>query len=144
VAGGCGKPAPPRFENLTIGGHSFRLELAVTPVQIRTGMMGRNTVGEKEGMLFIFPDERHRHFWMKGCLIPLDVVFVDGDGRIVAIHTMSVPDPGAGDSDLPTYPSRWPAQFAIELRAGRAGELKLKEGDKLDWPLERIRKWAHG
>ena len=142
LASACGQQPAPKDEKLSIAAQEFRLELAVTPKKIEHGMMGRKEVGDHEGMLFIFPQAKARQFWMKNCLVALDVVFVDSDGRVVSITTMTPPEPGTRDEDLPTYSSHWPAQFAIELRAGRAEELNLKAGDKLDWPLERLKKYA--
>lgn len=138
---GCKEDPPLRFETVTLGGREFRLELAITAEQVRKGMMGRTEVGEDEGMLFVFPDEEPRRFWMKGCLVPLDVLFLDRAGRIVSIQTMSVPREDEVDNP-PGYPSRWPAQFAIELRAGRATELGLSPGDKVPLPLEKLKRLA--
>ena len=138
---GCDEDKPPRELILALGGADFRLELAVTDEQIRTGLMGREQLDADAGMLFVFPNERLRGFWMKDCLIPLDVLFLDESGRIVSIHTMTVPTPEEANNP-PSYPSRWPAQFAIELNAGRAEELKLKPGDTVKLPLAKLNRWT--
>lgn len=143
LLGGCPTEAgSTHVETVEIAGESFDLELAVTPAQHRRGMAGRKEVAEDEGMLFIFEDARHRSFWMKGCLVPLDIMFLDPAGRIVQTHTMPAPDPDTPDDDLPGYPSRYPAQFAIELQAGMIDRLELSEGDRLNLPLERLKRLA--
>lgn len=136
----CDETKLPTHQKVTLSGESFKLELAVTDDQIRTGMMGRESLADDEGMLFVFPDAEVRHFWMKNCLIPLDVVFLDDDGRIVSITTMPAPDPD--DRTFPRYSSRWPAQFAIELAAGRADELGLREGDPIGLPYKDLKRLA--
>lgn len=141
VAAGCDEDKPPREITAALGGAEFRLELAVSDAQIRKGMMGRTALDRDAGMLFVFRDERSRQFWMKDCLIPLDVLFLDREGRIVSIHTMPVPDEHERDNP-PSYPSRWPAQYAIEINAGRAGELRLEPGRKIELPLTKLQRWA--
>ena len=138
---GCDEDKPPPELTVPLAGTEFRLELALTDAQIRTGMMGRTQLDPNAGMLFVFRDERPRRFWMKDCLIPLDVLFLDKTGRIVSIHTMAVPTPQEADGP-PSYPSHWPAQFAIELNAGRAEELKLEPGDRVPLPLPKLNRWA--
>jgi uncharacterized membrane protein (UPF0127 family) len=142
LPGGCDQDNPPTQQEIELAGETFQLELALTDPQRREGMMGRTEMGENEGMLFVFEDEGMRRFWMKNCRIPLDVIYLDSEGRIVSIRTMSVPDPDTPDTKLRRYSSRWPAQFAIELRAGRAEELGLSEGDRVDLPVRRLKAHA--
>ena len=137
---GCVEEKLPTHQRVELGGEEFKLELAITDRQRATGLMGRESVPDHGGMLFVFPGEAHRSFWMKNCLIPLDVIFLDGRGRIVSITTMPVPPPG--DPTPPTYSSRWPAQFAIELAAGRADQLGLEAGERIDLPLDSLKQLA--
>lgn len=139
---GCDQDELPTHQRVELAGQTFNLELALTEPARRKGMMGRKKLDRNAGMLFAFEAERLRRFWMKGCHIPLDVIYLDKQGRIVSIRTMQPPDPDTPDHQLPRYSSRWPAQFAIELRAGRAEELGLAEGDKLDLPLQRLKTLA--
>jgi uncharacterized membrane protein (UPF0127 family) len=138
---GCDE-SEPRTETVTLGGVSHVLELAVTDEQVTRGLMGRTEIPAGAGMLFVFPDMQVRRFWMKNCLVPIDVVFLDGQGWITAIHTMPPPPPGTPDEDLPFYSSRRPAQFAIELAGGMAKKLGLKSDTRLDLPLERLKRVA--
>jgi len=133
---GCGASAPPEVIEVTLGGEVHELELKLTEAEIRQGMMGREHLDEDAGMLFVFPDAAVRSFWMKNCLIPLDVIFLSGEGRVVSIRTMKVPD---DNDNPPSYSSRWPAQFAIELNAGRAEQLGIRAGDQLDLPIDQLK-----
>jgi uncharacterized membrane protein (UPF0127 family) len=80
-------------------------------------------------MLFVFPDERLRGFWMKNTITSLDIAFARMDGTIVAIHTMP-------PLTLETFPSFEPAMFALEVKAGTFAALGIQEGDKLVIPDE--------
>ena len=135
---GCDEQAP-RYETVTLGGREFRLELALTDARIAQGLMHRAQLAENEGMLFVFRDMAVRRFWMKNCLIPIDVVFIDGQGWVVAIHTMIPPPPDAEDGDLPLYSSIRPARFAIEIAGGAADKLGLKAGEKLSLPIQKLK-----
>ena len=78
-------------------------------------------------MLFVFEEERELSFWMKDTLIPLDILFIDGEQGIVDIQTM-VPEPGVPTRNLTVYPSVEPAMYALEVNAGVAAELGLTVG----------------
>lgn len=138
---GCNGQAPNR-QTVVLGGQNFELELALTPQTRRTGLMHRDSLPDNGGMLFVFEDEAVRRFWMKNCLIALDALFLDEQGRIVHIRTMSVPPPGIPDHQLPSYSSVHPARFVIELAAGRAEQLGLAEGDVIDLPAAKLKAWA--
>ena len=113
---------------LELKGHSFQVELADTPQRRRQGLAGRDHLGPDGGMLFVFPAPARMTMWMKGCKIPLDVLFFDGNRRLINSHTMAVPSPGQPDHSLPKYPSDKPAKYALEVPAGTTGRLHLKPG----------------
>ncbi len=123
-------------EQVVLKGHVVDMELAVTPEQRETGLMGRESLADDEGMLFVMPDEdpfpTKVGFWMKDCLIPIDLIFISRDGFIDSIHEMQPPEPGTPDHELPVYYSNGPVQFAIELRGGLAAEIGLNVGDMID------------
>lgn len=104
--------------------HSFEVEIADTPSEREKGLMFRTEMEDDHGMLFVFEDEKPRAFWMKNTLIPLDMIFIDEEGRIVHIHEKAVPE------DLTPVPSRYPAQYVLELNGGRSAELGLAIGDQ--------------
>jgi hypothetical protein len=118
------------------------MEIAMTPEECQRGLMFRKEIPETGGMLFVFAEERERHFWMKNTLVPLDIIFLDGQGRVVSVFQMpSEPPRRPGESEeayesrLPSYASQNPARYAIELRAGMASYLQIQPGDVLELNL---------
>jgi uncharacterized protein len=134
------------IEEVQIKGVLFELELALTPEERAEGLMGREKIAKNGGMLFIFPAEppypNDLGFWMKNCLMPIDLLFLDPTGRVVAVHEMEPPMPGTPDHELPTYRSGVPAQFAIELKGGRAAELGVTNGDVIELRFEELLEMA--
>lgn len=136
----------PQFWPLTIGNATYaRLELALTPEEHTRGLMSRRSLPDDAGMLFVFRDTRPRAFWMKNTLIPLDILFLDAHGKVVATHTMNVEPPcRPGEPELlyelrlPSYPSDKSAQFAIELNAGQLELNGIRVGDTIDLHREQL------
>jgi hypothetical protein len=90
-------------------------ELAQTPAQWSKGLMYRTSMPADSGMLFIFPDETPRSFWMKNTMVPLDMIFISAAGKIVDIKNDFQPctaDP------CPIYQSAAPAKYVLEVNAG--------------------------
>jgi uncharacterized membrane protein (UPF0127 family) len=79
-------------------------------------------------MLFAYDDEETRRFWMKNTLIPLDMVFFDSSSKIIDIKENVPP---CKQEECPTYPSREPAQYVLEVNAGFVQEKGIKLGDRL-------------
>ena len=107
---------------------SVAAELARTPAEQQRGLMGRTSLADDSGMLFIFPDSTVRSFWMKNTLIPLDIIFFDDAGLFVSQATM-VPCPAGGE--CPFTLSEGPVRFALEVPAG----FVQKAGIVRDWRL---------
>lgn len=105
--------------------HSFTIEVARTPQEQAYGLMNRNSMEKNHGMLFLFPAEDERSFWMKNTLIPLDMLFIKADGTIHNIHDSAIPH------DLTPINSRGPVLAVLELNGGRAAELGIKPGDRV-------------
>lgn len=112
---------------VTIGDQRIQLEVAKTVEQQAIGLMYRTELADDRGMLFPFEFPRRASFWMKNCLISLDMVFLR-DGRVESIFS-NVP-PCQADP-CPTYGPNVLIDQVIELRGGRAAELGLKVGDRL-------------
>lgn len=131
---------------IAISGESFVMELAITHEEIIRGMGGRDRFPEDGGMLFVFPNAEHRGFWMKDCLIDIDLIFLDSRGIVTAVHRMPA-EPLQGEHEtlaeyearLPFYRSRYPAQFAVELPAGSIDRLGVKVEDRVQMDLERLK-----
>lgn len=113
---------------LYIGSEKFMVEIADTDEKRITGMMYREFVPDDFGMLFINEIEDYRSFWMKNCRVHLDIIFLDKNKQIINIH-FNVPP--CENEPCPTYESKQPAQYVLELRANRAKELNLKPGDTI-------------
>jgi uncharacterized membrane protein (UPF0127 family) len=103
------------------------VEIADTRERRETGLMGRPTMEERQGMLFIFEDEQPLSFWMKDTLLPLDMFFVNADGTISTIHRNTTP------YSEQTYPSRRPGKFVLETDDGFADKYGVTEGDRIVW-----------
>jgi len=82
--------AQPKLQTmkLYIGRQEMTAELALTPDQIRTGMMYRTYMDENAGMLFALPYTQRAAFWMKHCPYPLSAAYIDPDGVILEIHDL--------------------------------------------------------
>ena len=113
--------------DLAVGGVVFRVEQAVTPEQRREGLMYRDRLGEREGMLFVFEEERMLSFWMRNTSLPLSIAFIDARGVIVHITDL-VPY-----SETPV-PSRVPARFALEVNRGAFERTGVAVGDIVELP----------
>ncbi len=115
-----------------IGDRAITLELATTPEERQRGLSNRTSLHPDAGMLFVFGEERTLSFWMKGTLIPLDILLIDEEQRIVDIQTM-LPQPDTADNELTRYPSAEPAIYALEVNAGVAAELGLMPGMRVEF-----------
>ncbi len=92
------------------------------------GLMFRKHLPWNAGMLFAFDDEEPRGFWMKNTLIPLDMIFIDSSSKIIDIKENVPP---CKQEECPTYPSKEPAQYVLEVNAGFVQENGVKIGDRL-------------
>lgn len=101
----------------------FDVEIADNEYERETGLMYRDKLEEDQGMIFIFEDEAPRGFYMKNTTIPLDILFLDKDLKIVSVVPETKPE------SLETIPSGVPAKYVLEINAGLAQKWSLKEGD---------------
>jgi len=105
---------------------SLRVERALTSAQQQKGLMFRSSLGEKEGMIFLFPSNRVAHMWMKNTLIPLDMIFFDKEGNVVSIYHNAQP------LDLKLISSITPVAGVLEINGGASKELGIDVRSKLD------------
>ncbi|MGP9764897.1 DUF192 domain-containing protein [Halomonas sp. AOP13-D3-9] len=119
------------------GPHRLDVEVAETTPQRQRGLMERESLPEERGMLFRFESEQSANnaFWMYRTLIPLDIAFIGGDGRIVAINTMQ-PCESSSPSDCPSYPAGAAYHSALEVNGGYFAERGIKVGDCVSIPDE--------
>jgi uncharacterized membrane protein (UPF0127 family) len=116
-----------------LGSLWLKVDVADTPALQERGLGGRRRLAAEEGMLFPYAERGLHVFWMKGMLISIDMLWLD-NGRIMHIESrVPTPRPGVPDDDLPTYTSGTPANFVLEIAAGRARELGVHVGDQVDF-----------
>ena len=98
-AAGCGREgadggaeqaavAPDTYFPVDLGGHTLRLQLALTDGESARGLMFRDPLPEDHGMVFVFAEAKERAFWMKNTRIPLDLGYFDASGRLLALHKL--------------------------------------------------------
>ena len=82
--------AQPKLATIKVwlGAEELIAEMAVSPVQVNTGMMFRTNMAENEAMLFVLPYEEQASFWMPNCPLPLSVAYINTDGKIEEIHPL--------------------------------------------------------
>jgi uncharacterized membrane protein (UPF0127 family) len=109
-----------------VGGERFTVEVADDNDSRARGLMFRDALADGHGMLFIHDQEERQAYWMKNTRIPLDILYFDGSLRLVS-QQRDVPPCSAGDR-CPPYPSNAPALYVLELNAGEARRLGLRDG----------------
>ncbi len=107
------------------GTRPLKVELALTPAQKAQGLMFRRVLPLDQGMLFDFGSERNIQMWMKNTYIPLDMIFISSDGKILAIRENTIPK-----SEKIISIGRL-AKGVLEVNAGVSRQLNLKVGDKI-------------
>jgi uncharacterized membrane protein (UPF0127 family) len=111
------------------GPHRFKVELAETPAQMTQGLMFRTSLAPDAGMLFDYRQPTAATMWMRNTLIPLDMLFVDAQGRIVNIYERAVPQ------SLDVIAAAEPVRAVIELNGGTAARLGIEPGDRVVHPI---------
>lgn len=111
------------------GSYEFTVEIADEPEEHTIGLMNREKMDKKSGMLFDFGKPRIIRMWMKNTLISLDMVFTDKSGKVVSIAQGAVPH------SLDVISSEVPATHVLEINAGIAKYIGLAPGDTLIHPM---------
>jgi uncharacterized protein len=136
-----------------INGTTFFLEVAADSETRTKGLMFREHIEDDGGMIFVFPESQVRvqSFWMKNCLTDMDIIYLDGTGRVLVSYEMKKQEPkraNESEDDYEArmresdYSSRFPATFAIEIAPGKAAALGVKEGDVIDFDVAALKKRA--
>jgi uncharacterized membrane protein (UPF0127 family) len=128
-----GQPVLKPLQPLTIvtakGRTQFAVEYAANNLTREYGLMCRRSLQPDRGMLFDFKAPQEVAFWMRNTLIPLDIVFIGADGRVISVAH------GAQPFDETPLPGGGPVRGVLEIGAGRAAQIGLLPGDKV---LHRI------
>ena len=101
----------------------FEVEIADSSEEHATGLMNRTALAANSGMLFIFSDYSAHNFWMDNTLIPLDMIFIDGDGKILNIHENATP------LSREIIRSAGPCKYVLEVNGGVCGKENIRTGD---------------
>jgi len=107
------------------GENIFDVELAVTERQQSQGLMFRRSMAANAGMLFDYGALKQIQMWMKNTYIPLDMIFIDSNGKVINIVERTIPE------SLIIISSRGRARAVLELNSGTASRLGIKEGDRV-------------
>jgi len=119
-------------EKLVIHNQTFTVEIANTPEQRNRGLMYRDSMPARHGMIFLFERSAAVGFWMKNTRIPLDIIYMSQQGAITGIFTLQPYD----ETGVQNPPE---ARIVLELNAGQARELNLKTGDTLRLPANILK-----
>jgi uncharacterized membrane protein (UPF0127 family) len=115
---------------VTAGGpHKFTVEVATTPAQMEQGLMFRRSLAADAGMIFDYGQPAMAAMWMKNTLIPLDMLFVSEQGRVINIRERAVP------GSLETIPAAAPVRAVIELNGGTVARFGIRPGDRIQYPV---------
>jgi uncharacterized membrane protein (UPF0127 family) len=107
----------------------WQAEVAVRPADRRRGLMNRDQLKAGSAMLFCFPRAGAHPFWMRNTRIPLDIIWLDSDGRVVHLVRNARPCPGG---DCPRFYSPAPARYVIEINSGQANTYGIAVGTRFD------------
>lgn len=117
-------PTEPLSIETARGRLEYRVEIADDFEERQHGLMYRTSMPDMHGMLFVFPEAKPQAFWMHNTYMPLDIIYIGADGRIVSIVQ------GRPFDDSP-LPSGAPAKGVLEIYAGKAAEQGIKVGDRV-------------
>jgi uncharacterized membrane protein (UPF0127 family) len=142
-----------------IAGHTFHLEIAADDAKRMKGLGGRTEITFDGGMIFAFTPSQTRvqSFVMRDCPMDIDILYLDGAGRVLTMYTMKAEPPRNDDgsegkngdldnfkyeSRLKKYPSRFPSTFVVELAGGTIQKIGVKEGDQLVFDVASLKRRA--
>jgi uncharacterized membrane protein (UPF0127 family) len=110
------------LRTLTVGSVAFQTEIVNTPATREHGLMGRTDLTDDKAMLFVFPDEQTRIFWMKDTPTPLSIAYINKAGEVKEILDMEA-------FSLAPVPSRYAVPYALEVKQGAFARRGVKVGD---------------
>lgn len=114
-------------------GGCFKVEIAKTSLELSKGLTLRKSLEQNKGMLFIFEKEGNYPFWMKNTLIPLDIIWIDKNGKVVFISENNLPclpaRAGKENNCLSITPNQ-SAKYVLEINAGISEKIEMKIGDE--------------
>ncbi len=130
LSSGCQKA--PSVQKVCVKNTCVEVELAQTPQQWERGLQGRVALGKNQGMLFIFPWETKHIFWMKNTKIPLDIIWINSQRKIIFIKESAFP---CREDPCPTFGPVEPSSYVLEVPAGFVKAHRIKKGDEVTFYL---------
>jgi uncharacterized protein len=122
-------PAPATGPRVVLpSGAVYSVELARTPEEQAQGLMYRESLAPRTGMIFLFRDAAPHQFWMKNTMIPLDIVWLDGSGRVVFV---SAETPPCRADPCPSYGPDLPVATVLEIAGGMAAKERVTVGSTI-------------
>ena len=122
----CSKSGILQTQEIKINQWKLTVEIADTPETQEKGLMGRESMAEDQGMLFVYDRDSRKSFWMKNTLIPLSIAYIAADGTIREIYDMEPLSTRIVDS-------RHSVRYALEVNQGAFQRHGIKEGDKVEF-----------
>ena len=120
-------------QKVCINSECFNVEIAKTFLEKANGLMNRTHLDKKAGMLFIFSSEGFHSFWMKNTLIPLDIIWISKDKKIVYIEHNVQP---CKSFFCPSYAPKEKALYVLEINAGLSKQYNFKDGDDVVFDIK--------
>jgi len=111
---------------IKLGGQTYSVEVAASNEARKKGLMYRKNLDKNKGMLFVYPEEKQRHFYMKNTFIPLDIAFINKDKTIIDIQQMK-------PLDETIIRSKQKAQYALETNRGFFNRIGVSVGDRISF-----------
>lgn len=127
-------PRPANTLVMLPDGSTVHVELALTPAEQAYGLMGRTSLPQGRGMLFVHEGMARHAYWMYHCRIGLDIVWMDDQHRIVEMSPNTPPCRGKS-STCPSYGGKEPAEYVLELPVGSIERHHLAVGERVDFQL---------
>jgi hypothetical protein len=128
VAYACTQPGPAAVVHTAHGPVRVTVEVVRDDAARSRGLMYRDHLPDGHGMLFVFDEETDHAFWMKNTLIPLDMIFIGADRRVVGIH------PNATPLSLTRISVGRPSKWVLEVAGGYAARAGIAVGDRIELP----------
>ncbi len=113
----------------------YWVETARNDQEWAEGLMNRSALAADRGMLFLFPNPEQRTFWMKNTLLPLDILFLDQNKKVISIVNHANPCADPTGHMCARYVSTLPAKYVLELKADQSKERQILAGSQAYWIL---------
>lgn len=127
VTTACSRTTDSEVAELHVNGHRFSVEIAADNETRAQGLMFRERLEPRHGMLFVFEDDQRRSFWMRDTSIPLSIAYIRRDGTITEIYDMQ-------PYSLEPVTSVAEVRYALEVNQGEFRELGIRAGDRVVLP----------